>query len=184
MDAAARLRLGRNLLRLAQGERDAFDEVFRALWPPILALARRLLDADAEAEDAAQEVLMKVFAQVDQYDAGRDALSWVFAITAFEARTFRKRRVRRREETGAAIESPDDRGRTPEVDLGDAELRARLGQSVDLLTEADRKAISAYLGDGHEQGESLPLAATDRKRRQRAIARLRSIWRSLHGFHP
>ena len=183
MDAAARLRLGNDLLRLARGDRGAFEEVFVALWPSLLALARRLLGVESEAEDVAQEALMKVFANVDQYDPGRDGLSWAFAITAFEVRTFRKRRIRRRESASAVEEHPDDPSRTPEADLIAAELRARLDQSMDLLSETDRHTIFVYLGLARGEVAPTPLGAGARKRRQRAIARLRSIWRSLHGFH-
>jgi RNA polymerase sigma-70 factor (ECF subfamily) len=183
MDAAARRRLGVNLVRLAGGDREAFDEVFTTLWPPLLALARRLLGNDSEAEDAAQEGLMKVLGNVEQYDASRDALSWAFAITAFEAQTLRKRRARRRE-TALPVRDPAAAPTTtPEAQLGQAELQARLAEAVDLLSDSDRQEISLYLGLA-PPAPSGALDAAHRKRRQRALDRLRTLWRTLHGFHP
>jgi RNA polymerase sigma factor (sigma-70 family) len=183
MDAAARRRLGVNLVRLAGGERDVFDEVFGALWPPLLALSRRLLGDTGDAEDAVQEAIVKMLGNVDEYDASRDALSWAFAITAFEVRTLRKQRARRRESASATAGIADDPTRTPEARLVDAELRSRLAESVDLLSEVDRQTISTYLGLGSQAAAGEALGSAARKRRQRALARLRAIWRSLHGFH-
>jgi RNA polymerase sigma factor (sigma-70 family) len=182
MDASARQRLSANLVRLAAGEREVFDHVFSSLWPPLLALARRLLGNDVDAEDAAQEALLKMFGNVDQYDASRDALSWAFAITTFEARTLLKRRFRRRETSPPATELASA-GSTPELDVADAELRAQLAAAIDLLTDADRQEIAAYLGLLAESGPSGSLAPARRKRRQRALARLKLMWRRLHGFH-
>jgi RNA polymerase sigma-70 factor (ECF subfamily) len=183
MDLAARRRLGMNLLRLAGGDRDVFDDVFTSLWPPLLALARRLLGSDSEAEDAAQEALLKLLGNVEQYDPSRDALSWAFAITAFEAQTLRRRRARRRETATATAEPSSVEGATPEAQLVDAQLRARLAAAVDLLSDVDREEIAAYLGIGPEAAAGT-LGTARRKRRQRALARLRAIWRNLHGFHP
>ncbi len=182
MDPAARRLLGVNLVRLAGGDRDAFDAVFTSLWPSLLALARRLLGDEVEAEDAAQEALMKVFGNVEQYDASRDALSWAFAITVFEAQTLRRRRTRRRETSNSPLDQARAPGASPEAQLEDAELRARLGETVDLLSDVDRQEIVAYLGLAPEAGTGT-LGTTRRKRRQRAMERLRSLWRNLHGFH-
>jgi RNA polymerase sigma factor (sigma-70 family) len=182
MDAPARLKLGANLVRLAGGDRAAFDEVFVALWPALLALARRLLDNDDDAQDAAQEALLKVFGTIDAYEPGRDALSWAFAITAFEARTLRQRRKRRKESDASPLEKvPADSN--PQSEFEDAELRARLSEASELLSQTDGAEIAAYLGFAEAEGPPGPLAPARRKRRQRALSRLRSIWRSLHGFH-
>ncbi len=182
MDAHARRRLSADLARLAAGEREAFDPVFTALWPPLRSLAERLLGPGSEAEDAAQEALMKVLSTVQSYDPARDGLSWAFAITAFEARTLRQRRLRRRESAGALPDHPDSA--SPEGALADAELRARLAQAIDLLSPADRDEIAAYLQLAPDEvGAAATRSPAQRKRRQRALDRLRRIWRSLHGFH-
>jgi RNA polymerase sigma factor (sigma-70 family) len=182
MDVSARQRLSANLVRLAAGEREVFDHVYAALWPPLLALAARLLGNDVDAEDATQEAILKVLGNVDQYDASRDALSWAYAITTFEARTVLKRRSRRRE-ASAPVPELASTGSTPELDAADAELRTQLATAVDLLSDADRQEIAAYIGLLSEGGASGSLAPAQRKRRQRALARLKLIWRRLHGFH-
>ena len=97
MEQAARRRLQEQLARLADGDRDAFHPVFVELRPILQRFARRHLHVE-DAEDVAQEALVKVFAHAHRFDRERDALSWALGIAAFEIRTARKRRERRREE--------------------------------------------------------------------------------------
>ena len=71
------------------------DQLFAALWPIALGFARRALGGAADAEDAAQAALTNVFARAAEFDASRDALSWVLGIVAYECRTLRQRARRR-----------------------------------------------------------------------------------------
>src|SRR5689334_24566440 len=75
--------------RLAQGEREAFDPLFRALYPRALRLARRELAPD-RAADAAQTVLMKVFARAGEFRTGKPVLPWFYALAASELSTLRR----------------------------------------------------------------------------------------------
>jgi RNA polymerase sigma-70 factor (ECF subfamily) len=159
-----------------------FDEVFSSLWPALLALARRLLGDGIDAEDVAQEALLRVLGRADEYDPGRDALTWAFAITAFEVQTLRKKRARRRETGREPVHLPSSAA-TPEQSALDAELRLQLAAAVDMLSDSDREEIERYLGLA-ERASGGALGDAERKRRQRAISRLKQIWRSLHGFHP
>src|SRR6185503_749365 len=87
------------MARLADGDREAFHPVFVRLWPLLRAFVGRHPPV-ADAEDAAQEALVKVFARAAEFDPARDALSWAFAIAAYEVKTARRKRQRRREEPG------------------------------------------------------------------------------------
>ncbi|HYR19577.1 MAG TPA: sigma factor [Myxococcales bacterium] len=96
MDHGARAALQRGMCRLAEGDREAFEPVFAALWPVLRAFAARALTVPAEAEDAAQSALIKVFARAAEFDPLREALPWALGIAAYECRTLRKSRARRR----------------------------------------------------------------------------------------
>src|SRR5262249_15495020 len=52
------------MVRFADGNRMAFREVFEALWPILLHFSARQLPNRADAEDAAQRALIKVFEQI------------------------------------------------------------------------------------------------------------------------
>jgi RNA polymerase sigma-70 factor (ECF subfamily) len=177
MHADARARLQHALAALAGGERGAFDDVFALSWPVLRALATRLLGDDAEAEDAAQRALMKLFSRASCFDPERDALPWVATFAINEVRTVRARR-RRRATTPLRLDQDDvPTVEGPETQLMRAELCAALLDIVGTLTRADRVAL------GLESAVECAIAgATARKRKQRALARLRTAWRRIHGL--
>jgi len=169
--------LDRAFARLAAGDRSALPEVFRAVWPPVQRFCQRYLGADADADDAAQGALERVFAQAADYDPSRPALAWVLTIAHWECRTLRRRAGRR-----AAVGLPDGiEGLAPAPDeiLEQAELSAALAAAIEQLPAADQAVLAAALS-ADERGPS-GQDSTFRKRKQRAIHRLRETWRRLYG---
>jgi RNA polymerase sigma factor (sigma-70 family) len=162
---------------LAAGDRAAFDVVFRALWPRCRAFARKLVDDAELADDAAQQALMQLFAQSTRFDANKSAVSWALTLTAWQARTVRRRRERRREDgvdhalaPSLACPSP-----SPEDRVVDARLVAQALDVVDALSPTDREAVLRALDDD-KSGD-----AAMRKRRQRAFDKLRAFWSTKYG---
>src|SRR5690606_41481725 len=49
------------VLRAGRGDTAAFGELVRRQLPAVLAIARRMLQDDAEAEDVAQEALLRLW---------------------------------------------------------------------------------------------------------------------------
>ena len=175
MDRARRDVLQRDLARLADGDRDAFHPVFVCLWPLLRGFAGRYLPAP-DAEDAAQEALVKVFARAALFDPTRDALSWALGIAAYEIKTVRRRRQRRREDGEPHVETGDGRA-GPEALTMAREREEAVEAALALLDPADAATLRAYAA-----GDPPPVSgATFRKRVQRALARLRLAWRMNHG---
>jgi RNA polymerase sigma-70 factor (ECF subfamily) len=174
MEVDRRARLSRELARLADGDRDAFDAVFAGLWPEVRAFVGRVLPP-ADADDVAQGALLRVFARASDYERDRDALAWAVGIAAWEVRTHRRRRQRRRETGLHAAPETAAAGLTPEDAVIDADLRRALLDVVGTLPELDREAL------GLDSPGVQPASATQRKRRQRAIGRLRHAWSRIHG---
>jgi RNA polymerase sigma factor (sigma-70 family) len=164
------------MARLADGDRSAFDPLFRALHPRAVRLAKLRL-ADADAWDAAQSALEKVFARASEFTPGRPVIPWFYAVAANEIHSSSRRAgaASRREGGGLdAIAARDD----PEQELGRAELRAAVAEAIDMLDPASMAAIAALLGDAE-----LPAAvsaAAQRKRVSRAYARLRHLLGRFH----
>src|SRR5262249_57140905 len=75
----------------------AFDAVFSGLWGDLLSFVRRAMPGDPDAEDLAQQTLLKIFFRISDFDTGRDGVAWAFGIAVYEVRTLRRKRVRRRE---------------------------------------------------------------------------------------
>lgn len=160
------------MVRFAEGDRGAFRDVFDALWPILLALATRSLPSRADAEDAAQCAMLKVFGRIVDLDRSRDGVAWAMTIAGFEVLTLRRQHQRRRED-GAEVDLADQRPSAIEEIL-DEELRASLLAMIAETSQRDRAALSALLLGAKPTGEAA------RKRRFRAIERLRSMWRKAH----
>lgn len=178
MDAVQRTRIHDGLVALADGDRAAFGPVFEALWPVLLAFVRRATRHHADAEDLAQQTLLKVFARVAEFDTTRDGLSWAFGIAAYEVKTYRRTRERRREVPAEGLAEEAGRGQSQEEAVILRDLEAALTEALGQLSSADRALL---LGEPQAADSSSAPAATVRKRRQRALERLRAAWRTLHG---
>jgi DNA-directed RNA polymerase specialized sigma24 family protein len=156
------------MIAAADGDRAAVEPLFRALWSPLVRYATRFVGS--LAEDVVQEALARMFSQLDRFDRDRDALTWAFTHVTWQARTARRSTERRRDD-GAMPEHAV----TPNFEDRDL-VRAALAE-LDQLSPGDRDIIAAKVLDA-----ATPLApATFRKRLERALARLRTSWRSRHG---
>jgi RNA polymerase sigma factor (sigma-70 family) len=179
MEREERLAVQNGMRRLADGDRQAFDAVFAALWPLVSAFCRRATGSAADGDDAAQEALVKVFARAASFDPERDAVTWVLAIAAWECRTVRKRAARRREH--ALEQAGDAASGEPHVDemVAARQLTAAATEVLGTLDPRDAETILAAVGDADGRPPVAP--ATFRKRVERALARLRAAWRARHG---
>lgn len=171
MEQAERQRLNEQLARLADGDREAFHPVFLALQPIVRRFAARHVPAE-EAEDVAQEALVKVFAQAARFDPERDAVAWAVEIASWELRTRRRRRQRRREEVldQAILQGRADPTPTPEDMAIAGNIDAVLDDVLRKLPPLDRETLGAYANDARPADVS---PATFRKRVQRGLRRLR-----------
>ncbi len=168
-----------DLLRLADGDRSAFDAVYAACQPRVLALTRRMMAGDPECEDVAQQALLRVFERASEYqpELGK-GMPWVLGIAAWEVRSWRTRR-RRRGHGPLDPEHPQSQGPTVEATVAQAQLLAHLEGILDGLEEADHATLMAAAGLAPRPEGLAP--ATFRKRVQRAMTRLRLAWSDKHG---
>ncbi|MCH9651222.1 MAG: sigma-70 family RNA polymerase sigma factor [Deltaproteobacteria bacterium] len=172
-----RQEIHRWMVRLADGDRAAFPPLFEALWPLLRSFSRRLLSQHHDAEDVAQQALLNVFRRAGEFDPQRDALSWIFGITAYECKTVMRRRYRRREEPATPtmdlkrqLQAPDD----TEQELIRQELLGAAKEVLGSLSPQDVETLEAAFGNCQRPMVS---AAAFRKRLERALKRLRLAWR-------
>jgi DNA-directed RNA polymerase specialized sigma24 family protein len=163
--------------RLGEGDRSAFSEVFQTLWPLVRDFCSRFLGSPSDGEDAAQVVLRKVFEQAGSYDPTRPAIMWVLTIATYECKTVRKQRLRARLAPLEGAKHLAD-GVDVEEESIRGELLASARAAFDHLSATDRDALLATLDREASDG---PLSARERKRKERALTRLRTLWRRLHG---
>lgn len=163
------------MARLADGDRAAFPRVFELLREPVHRLCRGLLKNEADAADAAQEAMQKIFERASDYDKTRPAMPWALAIAGWESRTLARRRTRRRETGDLGTDSASEH---PEEVFVRRNLTAAAISALGELSEADREALVATFW---EEAASVS-GATLRKRRERALDRLRTTIRRLYGL--
>jgi RNA polymerase sigma-70 factor (ECF subfamily) len=178
LDASEREELQRAMTALAAGERSRFRAVFGGLWPVLRRFCERMLKDPDRGKDAAQAALMKLFLNAGEFDPARDAVSWALGFAAFECLSERNRWARRREERdeetmlATASPAPDPESTAIALDLEAAALAA-----VERLRPSDIAVLEEAL-----EGRRRVAGATFRKRLQRALERLRVVWRNTHGL--
>ena len=179
MDPLRRKGIHDALVRLSDGDRSAFPTLLDQLWPVILTFAQRGVGHDQDAEDVAQEVFLRICSRISDFNRERDGLSWAFGIAGYEIMSQRRRRQRRREAADpSSLHRLADSAASQEEALIKHELAAALASVLGTLSSEDRSAL------GSVEDPAVPTAgASFRKRRQRALERLRVVWRSIHGEH-
>ena len=158
------------MARLADGDRDAATPCFEALWPRVWRFCASLL-GEHDADDAAQQTMIALFAQAVDYDPRRSATAWALSIAWWKCRAVRTARGRRSvDPLDAHTELADPRAPADEL-LAAHERQVALRAAIADLSDADRAVIERALSEVADDPNEKP--ATLRKRKQRAIERLR-----------
>jgi len=181
------------LRRAVAGDRDAVAALVRQLEPPVHALALRMLWRPADAEDATQEILIRVVTRLSQFDFQSRLTTWVYRVAANYLLDVKKSCVEREKLSfdsfsrdlldGLADDGPADAERsllTEEV---------KLGCTLAMLQCLDRPHRLAYvLGEifdlpAPEAAAALSLEpAAFRKRLERARDAIESFTRAHCGL--
>jgi RNA polymerase sigma-70 factor (ECF subfamily) len=177
MEPTQRKSIHEAMVRLSDGDRSAFPVLVDDLWPVILAFARRGVGHQQDAEDIAQEVFVRICSRIADFDRARDGVAWALGIAAYEILTVRRRQQRRREQGGLFLDHYANDAATPEDSLIRQELAAAVTHAIGQLSNADRVSLGLVA----EPAAVIVEGPTLRKRRQRALDRLRAVWRNLHG---
>jgi RNA polymerase sigma-70 factor (ECF subfamily) len=133
------------------GQRELFYELVRPYERRVYAAAMAILRNEQDAEDAAQEAMLKAFANIRQFRAEARFSTWLIQITVNEAlmRRRRERTVpmegldgRRNEETEYAPRDFADWREIPSETLERKEVRQRLAEALGTL---DRKYREVFV---------------------------------------
>ena len=136
---------------LRQGGRDrAFEELLHRYEGKIYRLCCALLRDRAQAEDAAQESLIRVWKALERYDGRASLSSWIYAITRNRCLTALEKRRSHDclDDLGEDVES----GLAVTEEPGDGRAEQLLGL-VELLPERLRRALLLYYYEEHSVSE-------------------------------
>ncbi len=179
-----------------QGDKQALDGLIRSVQDKVYGLAMRMLCHPADAEDATQEILVKVITHLSAFRQESAFSTWVYRIASNHLLTTHKRRVERREITFEECEASGDAGlAAPWTNLVPEAEQSLLAQEVMmscihvLLLCLDRELRLAYiLGElfdvTGDQGAFIldTTPAAFRKRLSRARALLRDFMQERCGL--
>jgi RNA polymerase sigma-70 factor, ECF subfamily len=114
--------------RAKAGEPQAFDALVRRYRKRIFALALHLSGSESDADDIVQDVFIRAYRALSQFEGRSEFFTWVYRLTLNRALDARRARVRRSE---SSIDEEDPRiERAIEVDApGDPGRAAELRQS-------------------------------------------------------
>jgi RNA polymerase sigma-70 factor, ECF subfamily len=162
--------------RIAVGDRDSFDELYRRYARAVHGLALRRLGDRGRAEDATQEVFTAIWRSARSYDPARGAgAPWLFTI----ARNAVVDGLRRSPEPPTEVpETPSEESGPPER-AEQAWTAFRVHRAVETLPEHERPVIELAYWSGLSQTEiaaflNLPLG-TVKTRTRSALARLADL---------
>jgi RNA polymerase sigma-70 factor (ECF subfamily) len=162
------------LVRVGEGDADAFAMLWRRLSGPVLALGRRTLSDGAAAEDVAQETFATIWRVAATFDPERGApAGWIFTIARNAARD-----VARRRRLTVVEDVPDvaDPGIGPEDEALRSAERFRIHMALAGLNPRAREVVELAYFEGLSQSEiadriDVPLG-TVKTRTRNALARL------------
>lgn len=143
------------IARVKRGERELFYELVQPYERRVYAAALAILRNEADAEDAAQEAMLKAFANIGQFRQEARFSTWLIQVTVNEAL------MRRRRQRTVIMEAIDDRGSD---DDGQQYTPRDFADWREIPSEAlERKEVRQKLAEA--------LASLDRKYREVFVLR-------------
>ena len=136
---------------LKAGSEDAFDWLIAQYATRVFRLAFRILNDHADASDAVQEVFLKVFRGIGEFQEESSLKTWIFRITVNTAsnqnRWWRRHKERERSldaedpATGLAQYEPPDQGCNPFDTLLSHETEELVRKALARLPECSRTVL-------------------------------------------
>ena len=130
------------LVQRCQKDPAAFEMLFRRCFQPIFLFARTMLGNDEDAEEAAQDVLMKILKAADTFKEGFRFAPWMYSIASNHCKNVLRRRHSQSKHL-AEVEPDDD------IVPSDPETPLEIYASADFREHVDRAVES--LGDRYRE---------------------------------
>lgn len=173
------------LARVASGDEQAFRGLVDRHLPTVLAIGRRMLRDDAEAEDVAQDTLLRLWRNAAGLELGPSGIRpWLRRVVS----NLCIDRVRARRNTTVTDAVPEEIEPAGQVrHLAERELSSRVDGALKALPERQRLALTLFHYEGMSQIEvGEVLGITDEavesllaRARRTLKASLKDEWRAL-----
>ena len=173
------------LARVAAGDEQAFRGLLDRHLPTVMAIGRRMLRDDAEAEDVAQETLLRLWRNAAGLELGPNGVRpWLRRVVS----NLCIDRVRARRNTTVTDEVPEESEPPSQMrQLAERELGSRVDAALKALPERQRLALTLFHYEGMSQIEvGSVLGISDEavesllaRARRTLKASLKDEWRAL-----
>jgi RNA polymerase sigma-70 factor, ECF subfamily len=147
--------------RARAGDVDAFEQLAGAHADRLFALLLRLLGDRSEAEDVAQEVMLRAWQGIARFQSRSSFFTWLYRIAVNEANRSLDKRSRRPASVSIdadALQLPASPYDEPSRQAEDSELRAALVQALTSLPPPYRTAIVLRDVEGLSTQEAAEIA--------------------------
>ena len=124
------------------GNPDAWTDLVNRFVRPVHALCRRFLGNDAEAEDACQEVFMRLVQGIGSYERQGRFAPWLFKLAANVCRNHQRSSGRRRQREASAVIVAEP-APNPALEAEDRDSVSRLRDIIDTLP--DQHSVPLWL---------------------------------------
>ena len=137
---------------LQRGDEDAYVQLIRDLGGRMLAVARRFMRADDEAEDVVQEAFIQAYKNIDRFQGGSRLSTWMHRIVV-NAALMRLRKQSRKKEVSIEDLLPRYKDDGHRLEIGEPwtergedvamreELRQIVRQAIDRLPDNYRNVL-------------------------------------------
>jgi RNA polymerase sigma-70 factor (ECF subfamily) len=142
--------------RTLAGDATAFEQLIIRYERRIFALAMKLLGSTDDAQDAAQEVFLRMFKYIHRFDIHKPIEPWLMQMTVNVCRNIGRNRQRRWDTFPATVDSEvaiANECRDPHSGLAEEQQRQMLWRALDTLPAKERLAVILRDIDGMTTAE-------------------------------
>jgi RNA polymerase sigma-70 factor (ECF subfamily) len=137
------------MLRVRDGDRAAFDLLMERYRKPLVNVIARTIGRDADAEDLAQDVFVRVYRSAPRYEPTAKFSTWLYTIARRVCLNHARAQTFRRwfslggddDQDDPPHDPPDPRAPDPMIDMERRELKQVVAQAVASLPERLRFAV-------------------------------------------
>ena len=186
---AADLSAGKAIRLFNQGDKRAFEFIYRSYCKFVHRICLRMLRDPVEAEDAAQDVFVCVFCKINTFRGESAFSSWLYRLTANSVlMRFRKNKhknawisleERREDEAASGTEFG-----APDLNLNGLLDRIDLQSAVNVLPNGYKRAFVLHDIQGYEHGEIAKMLGHSTGNSKSQLHKARHRLRNLLGGVP
>ncbi len=163
--------------RVAQGDNVAFSLLVRRHLPRAYAIARRVLNANGDAEDAAQEAFTKIWVNARDFDARKAKFTtWLHRIVVNTALDMARKKRPTAVDDEILHAVPDD-GDNAETQASDAEQSSVVQGAIAELPAQQRAAITLCYTEEYSNAEAAKMMGVHIKALEGLLVRARKSLR-------